>query len=339
MSTNNVTICGAGHYLPRRALTNTEIGKLVGRDPEWIVERTGITMRYVAAEDEQGSDFALTAARDALVDAGIRPAQVGMTIVATFSADYVFPAAAVRLNSDLGIVGGHAFDVQANCSGFVTALTIAADRLFSDPSIEFVLVVGLELCSRYVDYHDSESAIYLSDGAGAVVLGRTDSPGYLASSFWTDASNYESVRLRGGGSSFRSGQSFGETRCMEMNGLATWRQAVTSLPRVMREAAEKAGLSLEQVDKFIFHQANLRLIEYMMRKTRRDMSATYANVDRVGNTGAASIAIALSEAKKADFFQAGDIVCIAGVGAGFTFGASIWRWVTLDNDYERQIVR
>lgn len=338
MDSPHAAIYGAGHFLPNRVLTNDDIKQVVGKDSDWIVAKTGITRRHIASENENASDFALIAARNALADARIDPAQVGLTIVSTFSADYVFPAAAVRLQLDLGIIGGHAFDVQANCSGLVTAMTIAAERIKLDSSIEFALVVGLELCSRYVNYEDAETAIYLSDGAGAVVIGRSEIQGHLASSFWTDTSNFESVRLRGGGSGYRGPGSFAETRWMEMNGLATWRQAVTSLPRVIDAALAAVGLRRDEVDKFIFHQANLRLIEYLMQKLRREISATYTNVDKVGNTGAASIAIALSEAKQKRFFSAGDIVCIAGVGAGFTFGASIWRWITLQQGYEHQVV-
>lgn len=339
MRVPHVAICGAGHFLPSGIVTNEDIKDLVGKSPEWIVAKTGITRRHKVSEGERASGLALCAARRALSDARITAEQVGLTIVSTFSADYVFPAAAVRLQLDLGIVGGHAFDIQANCSGFVTAITIAAERLMLDSSLNFALVVGLEVCSRYINHEDPESAIYLSDGAGAVVIGRSEAVGYMASSFWTDPSNYESVRLRGGGSTNREPLAFTRTRFMEMSGVATWRQAITSLPRVMREATSRAGLSLEQVNKFIFHQANLRLIEYLMKKTRRPLACTFTNVDRVGNTGAASIAIAISEAKEQHFFANGDFVCIAGVGAGFTFGASIWRWVTLDGDHERQTFR
>jgi 3-oxoacyl-[acyl-carrier-protein] synthase-3 len=324
-----IAIVGAGHCLPDMKISNEELCLELDVTPEWIEARTGITGRVIAADDETASMYAYKAALMAIEDAQVHSSEIDLIIVSTFSGDYVFPAAAVRLHMDLGIKGGHAFDVQANCSGFVTALTLAAERMRMNPRIRNSLVVGLEFCSRYTDRKDPESAIYLSDGAGAIVIGRTDFNGFLGSSFWTDSSNYESVRLRGGGSGFRNPAQYAESSNMEMNGLATWRQAITSLPRVIKDAALDAGLTSESVDKFIFHQANLRLIEYLMKKSKRDMACTFTNIERIGNTGAASIAIAISEAKSEDFFKANDVVCIAGVGAGFTFGASIWRWVKL----------
>lgn len=322
----NVSLRGFGHSLPEKEVRNVELCRELPIDAEWIEKKTGITARRIAGEDEPASYFAFDSATKALRDAGIDATDIGLIIVATFSADYVFPAAAVRLQADLGVEGGHAFDVQANCSGFVTALTLAAERMHFDSSISFALVVGLEVCSRYTHSSDYESSIYLSDGAGAVVMGRSDSPGYLGSAFWTDSSNYESVRLRGGGSSWRDIDKFTSSPYMEMNGLATWRQAITSLPKVIRGAVDGVLTDVGEIDKFIFHQANLRLIEYLMKKMKRPMDDTFTNVQRIGNCGAASIAIALSEAKSSGFFRDGEIVCIAGVGAGFTFGASLWRW-------------
>ena len=331
MSGGGIALFGAGHHLPSRVIRNVELCETLSITPEWIEAKTGIQARRVALESEQASTYAYEAARKALEDAKVPVSDVGLIIVATFSADYVFPAAAIRLQSDLGIVGGHAFDVQANCAGFVTALSIAAERLICDHSLKYALVVGLELCSRYSDQSDPETAIFLSDGAGAVVLGRTKGNNYLGSAFWTDSSNYESVRLRGGGSSWRDEDRFASSRHMEMNGLATWRQAITNLPGVIRDAAIKSDLDVTSIDKFIFHQANLRLIEYLMKKMRRPMTDAYTNVQRIGNCGSASIPIAISEARHDGFFNDGDLVCFAGVGAGFAFGASIWRWGSVSN--------
>ncbi len=324
-----VSIIGAGHRVPLQVVTNERLCLGLKVTPQWIEARTGISSRRIAEPDERASDYALQAALNALSDAHKVATEIDLIIVATFSGDYVFPAAAVKLQKDLGILGAHAFDVQANCAGFVTALSIAAERMKFDQSIRTALVVGLEFCSRYTDKNDEETAIYLSDGAGAVVLGRTEKEGYISSSFWTDPTNYESVRLRGGGSAFRNPSDFATYRFMEMNGLATWRQAISWLPKVIKDAASKGDLDTSDIDKYIFHQANLRLIEYLMKKAKRSLDATFTNVERIGNTGAASISIALSEAKQAEFFATDDFICIAGVGAGFTFGASIWRWTNL----------
>lgn len=221
------------------------------------------------------------------------------------------------------------FDLQANCCGFVTGLTVASDRMLADTEVRHAVVIGVEFCSRYIDRSDVNTAIYLSDGAGAAVLSRTQpGAGIQSSAFHTDSSNYEAVRMRAGGSSFPThGRSFApETDLMEMNGLATWKQAITHLPTVIRRACAKASVKLADVDFFVFHQANLNLISYIVQKLGFDLSRTYTNVQEIGNTGAASPAIALSEAVSKGYIKSGDLVVLATVGAGFNFAASVWQW-------------
>jgi len=187
----------------------------------------------------------------------------------------------------------------------------------------------VELCSRYVDRSDVNTAIYLSDGAGAIVLGRRPAgEGIRASAFHTDSSNYESVRMRGGGSSFPiMGRAIDpKIDTMEMNGIATWKQAITHLPTVIRRCAQKSGVTMQEVDFLVFHQANLRLIEYIVRKMGLGLDRTYTNVQEIGNTGSASLAIALSEAVQKGLVRPGSLVMLAAFGAGFNFGASLWRW-------------
>ena len=199
-----------------------------------------------------------------------------------------------------------------------------------DDSVRHALVVGVELCSRYVDRSDVNTSIYLSDGAGAIVLGRCDADhGIQASAFFTDSSNYESVRMRGGGSNFPlRGRNFDPAvDSMEMNGIATWKQAITHMPTVIRRSCEKSGVATKEVDFFILHQANLRLIEYIVRKMGVGLDRTYTNVQDIGNTGSASIAIALSEAVQKGLVKPDSLLMLAGVGAGFNFAASLWRWL------------
>jgi 3-oxoacyl-[acyl-carrier-protein] synthase-3 len=230
---------------------------------------------------------------------------------------------------ELGATNAAIFDVQANCTGFVTGMTVASDRMRVDPTIRNALVVGVEINSRYVNRADVNSAIYLSDGAGAAVLSRGPAgTGIMASSFHADGSNYEAVRMRGGGSSHCGpGRTPDSTvDYMEMNGIATWKQAITNVPIAVKRACEKSGVALADIDFFIFHQANYNMIEYIVRKMRADMSKTYTNVREVGNTGAASPAIAMSEAVERKLLRNGDTVVLAAVGAGFNFGASVWRW-------------
>jgi len=331
---NSVTIIGTGHSIPSNFEDNIELCKRLGErapevTPEWITEKTGITQRCIAAPHETASSFALDSACQALASANIDALMLDIIIVSTFSGDYVFPPLSAKLHQDLGANGAQIYDIQANCTGVITALTAASDRMKNDPELQFALVVGVELCSRYIDRTDLNTAIYLSDGAGAIVLGRSkQGTGIQSSSFYTDSSNFESVRMRGGGSSFPiMGRSPDPSiDYMEMNGLATWKQAITNLPRVIKDCSAKAGVGTNQIDFIIFHQANLRMIEYIMKKMRIDASKTYTNVERIGNTGAASLPIALSEAVQKRKIAPGSCVMLAAVGAGFNFGASMWRW-------------
>ena len=325
-----VGILGVGHHLPSNVEENDSLCKGLSVTPEWIVEKTGIRRRHLAAPDDSASDYAARAARKALAMAQIDASQLDLIIACTFSGDYIFPPLSAKLHRDLGAKGAQIFDIQANCSGVVAGLTAASDRMLVDDSVRHALVVGVELCSRYIDRTDVNTAIYLSDGAGAIVLGRCEADcGIRSSAFFTDSSNYESVRMRGGGSSFPlNGRPYDRAiDSMEMNGIATWKQAITHLPTVIRRACEKAGTSTKDVDLFVFHQANLRLIEYIVRKMGVGLDRTYTNVQEIGNTGSASIAIALSEAVQKGHVRPGSLLMLAAVGAGFNFGANLWRWL------------
>jgi 3-oxoacyl-[acyl-carrier-protein] synthase-3 len=325
-----ITIAGVGHCLPAQVEDNETLCRNLDVTPEWIVEKTGIEQRYIAGPDESASSLSVAAAERALAMAGVAAADVDLIVACTFSGDYVFPPLSAKVQRDLQAGQAQVFDVQANCTGFVTGLTVASDRMKVDPTVRHALVIGVELNSRYVDRSDVNSAIYLGDGAGAAVLSRSSdaTAGIQASAFHTDSSNYEAVRMRGGGSSFRAGGREYDTTVdmMEMNGIATWKQAITNLPRAVRNACAKSEVELASVDFLLFHQANLRMIEYVVRKLGFDLSKTFTNVARVGNTGAASLAIALSEAVERGLLRNGDTVVLAAVGAGFNFGASVWRW-------------
>lgn len=325
---SGITIIGAGHRIGDIVQDNEELCRGLEVTPEWIVEKTGIQRRFLAAPEQNASDYALSASRDALANAGIENTEIDLIVCCTYSADYLFPPLSAKLHSELGVVGGQIFDLQVNCGGFVSGMTLAAERMICDAEIRNALVVGVELNSRFIDPRDVNTSIYHSDGSGAVVLGRAPGYGMISSAFHTDSSNYESVRLRGGGSSFPlKNRTFDpQTDVMELNGIATWKQAITHLPPTIRSACTKAQILPEDIDFFVFHQANYNLIDYLMKKMRRDMSSTYTNVQRIGNTGAASVPIALSEAMKLGLIAQDAIVGFAAVGAGFNFGASIWRW-------------
>ncbi|MDB5964002.1 MAG: 3-oxoacyl-(acyl-carrier-protein) synthase [Polaromonas sp.] len=325
---SDIAIIGLGHRLPVMTEDNEELCKNLDVTPKWIIEKTGIQRRYIAGPDDTASQYSLEAAQKALRVAEIEAREVDLIIACTFSGDYLFPPLSAKVHKDLGLKGGQIFDLQANCAGFVSGLTVAADRMKSDASIRNALVIGVEFNSRIIDRADVNSAIYHSDGAGAAILGRKPGKGIIASSFYTDSSNYESVRLRGGGSSFplRGREFDAAIDMMELNGIATWKQAITHLPTVVRSAFAKAGYEPEDADFLIFHQANLRLIEYLMRKMKFDFAKTHMNVQEIGNTGAASVAIALSEAYELGLLKKDGLLALAAVGAGFNFGASVWRW-------------
>lgn len=333
MSTANlpaITISGVGHHLPARLQDNASLCASLPVTPEWIVEKTGIERRCIAEPDESASMYAVLAAQRALSMAGLTSDEVGLIIVCTFSGDYLFPPLSAKVQLELKARNAQIFDLQANCTGFVTGLTVASDRMKVDAHVRNALVIGVEFLSRYVDQRDVNTAIYLSDGAGAAVLSRAADAdaGIRSSAFFTDSSNYESVRMRGGGSSHPyRGRAFDPSvDLMEMNGIATWRQAISHLPGVIRQACARSSVALPDVDMLLMHQANLRLIEYIVRKMGLEMSKTYTNVARIGNTGSASLAIALSEAVERALLKEGDTVVLAAVGAGFNFGASVWRW-------------
>lgn len=326
---SGIAIIGVGHKLGEIVEDNETLCQNLDVTPEWIIEKTGIERRYLAADHETASTLSVAAAKQAIECAGIDASQIDLIICCTFSADYRFPALAAKVHSELGVKGGQMLDIQANCAGFVTGLTIASDRMRLDLELRNALVIGVELNSRYISRSNADAAVYHSDGAGAVVLSRRPDAGILSSAFHTDSSNYEAVRLRGGGSTWarpyqREFDPLVDT--IELNGIATWKQAITHLPTVIKKACMKSGIEYKSADFFVFHQANLRLIEYLVRKLGSDMNKTYTNVERIGNTGAASVAIALSEAVEQELIKPGNLVVLAAVGAGFNFGSSVWRW-------------
>lgn len=330
MNDYGIGILGTSHYLPGRIQTNEELCVVMTDvTPEWILTKTGIQRRYLAGEEESASDMATAAARKVLEQQQVDAAAIDLIIVATFSPDYMFPPVSAKIQQNLGAKKAQIVDINTNCTGFVTALTLASDRMRVDDTLNYALVIGVELHTRFMNPTDKETAIFFSDGAGAAVLGKTpQGTGIINSHFLTDSSTYESVRFRGGGSSFPYvNRSFSpEIDYVEMNGLATWKQAITNLPKVIKGLLEKASLSIEDIDFCIFHQANLNLIQYVMSKLKIPMEKTYTNVEQIGNTGSASVGIALSEAMALGKIQPGQKVLFAGVGAGFNFGASIWQF-------------
>ena len=325
-----IGIIGTGHYLPSNIQSNDDLCELIPDiNPEWIKSKTGIKRRYHLSIDETASSMAINASENGIANARIDKKEIGLVIVASFSQDYLFPPMSAKIHSYFELVKDcQIIDVNTNCVGFVTALTIAAERMKFDSSIKNALIIGVEVLSKYTNPKDKETAVFFSDGASAIVLGRVDvSLGFRNAKFMTDSSTYESVRMRGGGSSFPISEKSDDSKVLytEQNGLATWKQAVTNLPVVIQKLLERENLTMDEIDFFIFHQANGFLIEYLMKKMKVPLNKTYTNVEEIGNTGSASIGIALSEAFAGGLIKKGSNLVVAGVGAGFNFGACLFK--------------
>jgi 3-oxoacyl-[acyl-carrier-protein] synthase-3 len=325
-----IGILGASHYLPEKIQTNEELCEVMTDvTPEWILTKTGINRRYIATKDDSSSSMATVAVKKLLDKCNISPDKIDLIVTATFSPDYMFPPVSAKIQLNLGAKNAQIIDVNTNCTGFVTALTVATDRMRIDDTYEYALVIGVELHTRFINPQDKETAIFFSDGAGVALLGKVKRGlGIINSKFLTDSSTYESVRFRGGGSSYPLlNRVFNpEIDYIEMNGLATWKQAITNLPKVIKDLLLKSNLKIDDIDFCVFHQANLNLIQYIMAKLKIPLDKTYTNVEEIGNTGSASIGIALSEAIELGKIKSGQKVLLAGVGAGFNFGASIWQF-------------
>jgi 3-oxoacyl-[acyl-carrier-protein] synthase-3 len=314
-------IIGTGSYLPAKVLTNADLAGSVDTSDEWIQQRTGIRERHIAADNEKASDLALQASRRALEMAGITADQLGLIIVATTTPDMVFPSTACILQSKLGVKNMPAFDVQAVCSGFVYALN-TADLYMKSGQYEYILVVGAEVYSRILDWSDRGTCVLFGDGAGAVVLKRSSTPGILASRLHADGSHADILSVPG---QVCRGAVSG-TPLLQMDGGAVFKFAVKVLEEVALETLEAAGLQKTDIDWLIPHQANIRIIQATAKKLGMTMERVVTTVDRHANTSAASVPLALDEAVRDGRIREGHKVMLEGVGGGFTWGAVLLQW-------------
>lgn len=317
----NSRIIGTGSYLPERILTNAELEKIVDTSDEWIRSRTGIRSRHIAAEGELTSDLALPAAQKALQSAGVAAGDIDMIIVATTTPDMIFPSTACILQSRLGIAGCPAFDLQAVCSGFVYALS-TADLFIRAGQAKKVLVVGAEVYSRILDWNDRGTCVLFGDGAGAVVLAASDAPGILATRLHADGRHKDHLSVPG---SVCGGKVWGRP-FVQMDGGSVFRFAVRVFEEVAHEVLDQAGLKVSDLDWFVPHQANIRIMEATARKLGLPVEKIIATVDHHGNTSAASIPLALDEAVRDGRIRPGQTLLLEGVGGGFTWGAVLLRW-------------
>ena len=314
-------ITGTGSYLPPRRLSNADLvselaAKGVETSDDWIVERTGIRARHFADPDVCVSDLALQACRSALEAAGREASEIDLIIVATSTPDMVFPSAACILQNKLGVAGCPAFDVQAVCSGFVYALTLA-DSLIKTGSANRALVVGAEVFSRILDFSDRTTCVLFGDGAGAVVLEASDVPGILATDLHADGKHVGILCVPG----HVSGGQVTGSPMLTMDGQAVFKLAVGVLEDAARAVLAKAGKTQEDIDWLIPHQANIRIMQSTAKKLKLSMDKVVVTVDQHGNTSAASIPLALDTAVRSGKIQKGDTLMLEGVGGGFTWGA------------------
>jgi len=319
---------GTGSSLPSRVLTNQDLEKMVDTSDEWITTRTGIKERRIAEEGEYLSQYATEAGRKALEMSGVSVEDLDLILCATVTPDRPIPSTACTIQHNLGARGAAAFDLAAGCSGYIYALAVA-DRFLASGTYRHALVIGGELLSKYVDWHDRTTCIIFADGAGATVLSaREGVAGILATSLRADGSMADFIHIPAGGTmlptsekTVREGQHF-----IRMKGNETFKIAVRCIEEVSREVITASGLSASDIDLYIPHQANRRIIEAVGTRLGLRQDQVYMNIDRVGNTSSASIPIALDEAVRAGRVLRDDILLFAAFGAGLTWGAALLRW-------------
>jgi 3-oxoacyl-[acyl-carrier-protein] synthase-3 len=313
-------ITGTGSYLPDRIVTNAELEGRIDTTDEWIVSRTGIEARHVAADGEMTSDLALHAARKAMEAAGVTADDIDLIIVATTTPDMVFPSTACIMQAKLGVKRCAAFDVQAVCTGFIYALA-TADKFIASGQHRCALVVGAEVFSRLLDWNDRRTCVLFGDGAGAVVIRPSDTPGILSSHLYADGSYGHILRVAGG---IAEGKLRGNP-FLEMDGAAVFRLAVRVLDECAREALDRNGYTAADLDWFIPHQANKRIINALADKIGVPHEKVITTVARHGNTSAASVPLALDAAVRDQRIQPGQLVMLEGVGGGMTWGSVLLK--------------
>ncbi len=325
MSIPRSVVAGVGSYLPARVVTNDDLAKFVDTSDEWIVERSGIRQRHFAADGELTSDMALKAAEAALVHAQMDAQDIDLIVMATTTPDNTFPASATTVQAALGIHHGAAFDIQAVCSGFVYAVSIA-DNFLKAGQFKNALVIGAETFSRLLDFEDRTTCVLFGDGAGAIVLSASEGEGgvadrgVLTAHLHSDGRHKEKLYVDGGPSST---QSVGHVR---MIGRDVFRHAVVNIADVINEALEATGLTIADINWFVPHQANKRILDGTAKRIGLPEEKVVMTVGEHGNTSAASVPLALDKAVKDGRIKRGDLVLLEAMGGGFTWGSALIRW-------------
>ncbi len=324
----DVHIIGTGSYTPSHVLTNKDLEAIVDTSDEWIVTRTGIRERRISDPKTPSSFLASEAAKSALADAGVKPAEIDQIIVGTVTGDRIFPSTACRVQDELGAKNAHAFDVSAACAGFLYGLSVGRDAILAG-SVKTVLVVGVETLSRIVNWTDRNTCVLFGDAAGAVVLRSTGQPGgILAARVHSDGSLVHLLEMPAGGSLMPPSHQTVEAQLhtIHMSGNDVFKHAVRAMQSVAIETLKAAGRKAEDLTLLVPHQANLRIVEATAQRLGVPMEKVFVNLDKYGNTSSASIPLALDEARRTGRIKTGDLVALVTFGGGFTWAAAVMEW-------------
>ena len=316
-----ISITGLGCHVPERILSNDELATMVDTSDEWIRERTGIRERRIARDDEALTDIALPACRRALAMAGVEPDSIDLLVVATVTPDMAFPSASALLADELGMPDAAAYDLSAGCTGFVYAIA-QAHAMLAAGLARRALVVGGDVLSKILDWHDRSTLVLFGDGAGAVVMERVDDGGFLGFELGADGGGGANLWLPGSGS-----RRFEEPdKYVKMNGREVFKFATRVMVTSAEAILDECGLSIEDVDVYVPHQANVRIIDHAVKKLGVPAGRTVVNVERYGNTSSGSIPLALADAADDGRLESGKLVLLTGMGAGLTWGSALIRW-------------
>ena len=327
----NAGIIFTGKYIPKKKIDNNIVSKKLKLSRQIILQKTGIKQRFFASKKETLSFMATQAANEAIKKSKIDKNKINIVICCNYESDYKFPSLSSKVIKNLNLSNSGGFDLNANCTGFQIGISTACEKIQCDKSIDYVLVIGSALQSKYLDWSVPENSIYFGDGSGAALISKVpQNYGLLASSIINSSDAYEDVRLIWGGN-LLPGKFFNKKKnkksfLYDMNGLETWKQVVVNQPKIILTTLQKAKLELKDIDLFIFHQANKNLLDYLYNKLKIEKKKTFTTVENYGNTADASIAITLNEALLKNKIKRGSLVLISGVGAGFVFGATILKW-------------
>jgi 3-oxoacyl-[acyl-carrier-protein] synthase-3 len=322
-------ILGTGHYVPEKVLTNADLEKMVDTTNEWILERTGIKERRIAAPEEAASDLAYQAALRTLENAGMKASELDVIIVGTATPDMSFPATACIVQARLEVPGIPCLDMEAACPGFVYGLEVARGMLGLGNSYKNILVIGVEMLTRITDWEDRNTCVLFGDGAGAVILSAQEGEGRILSSYvGGDGRLQDLLKLPAGGSRLPATQETVDQRLhyLQMRGREVFKHAVLGMEKSAREALSRANLSTKDITWLIPHQANIRIIQATGQRLEVPEEQVYVNIHKYGNTSAASIPIALDEMNRGGLLKRGDIIVLVAFGAGFTWGATVIEW-------------